>query len=276
MEFIRHVSIGWRRRRAARRFGGQLHEFHLDSSWPLIDDTENQLHWLNPDSGAKGAFVTQESSITGDPWECSDGRHVVFLFGLIGGKGGESVWRADAGGGNLKQLSNGKQDNYPVCSPDSRWVYYMDNSAGRMMRVSIDGGTPQKVTDMTLSGLFDISPDGSTVAFATIDHANGHAEKLILLDTGSGQVRKTIKFERDPFGYFVHFTRDGKSVVYPIRENGVDNLWQQSLDGLTGKQLTSFKAERIWDYHWSPDGSKLAVVRGHNDSDIVLLRDMQQ
>jgi Tol biopolymer transport system component len=76
-------------------------------------------------------------------------------------------------------------------------------------------------------------------------------------------------------GYFIHFSRDGKSVVYPVRQNGVDNLWQQPLDGSAGKQLTSFKAEHIWDYHWSPDGSKLALVRGHTDSDVVLMRDMQ-
>jgi len=74
----------------------------------------------------------------------------------------------------------------------------------------------------------------------------------------------------------VRFARDGKSVVYPIRENNVDNLWQQPLDGSAGKQLTSFKAEHLWDYHWSPDGSKLAMVRGHTDSDVVLMRDMQQ
>ena len=242
----------------------------------LIDDTDNSLHWVNPDTGAKGVFVTQENSITGDPWECADGRYVVFLSGLAGGKGGQSVWRADASGGNLRQLSSGKQDNYPVCSPDSRWVYYMDNAAGRMMKVSIDGGTPQKVTDMAVSGLFDISPDGSTVVFSTIDHANGHEERLVLLDATTGQLRKTMKFERDRIVFFVRFSRNGKSVVYPVRENGVDNLWQQSLDGSPGKQLTSFKAEHIWDYHWSPDGGKLALVRGHNDSDVVLLRDMQQ
>ncbi len=258
---------------------GQVVNF-TNFSWThdgrLIDDTDNSLHWVSPDTGAKGTFVTQEDSISGNPWECSDGRYIVFVFGLTGGKGGQSIWRADSGGGNLKQLSNGKQENFPVCSPDSRWIYYMDGSAGRIMKVSIDGGAQQKVTDLAPSGLFDISPDGKTIVFATIDHANGHAEKLMLLDASTGQLRNTLKFERDRIGFFVRFARDGKSVVYPIRENGVDNLWQQPLDGSAGKQLTSFKAEHIWDYHWSPDGSRLALVRGHTDSDVVLLRDMQQ
>jgi eukaryotic-like serine/threonine-protein kinase len=254
---------------------GNFTDFTWTHDGRLINDTDNMLHWLNPDTGAKGVFATEMDSVSGDPWECSDGRYIVFALSLLGGKGGQNVWRADASGGNLKQLSDGKQDNYPVCSPDSRWVYYMDENAGRMMKVPIDGGAAAKITDMSLSGLFDISPDGSTAVFATIDHANGHEEKLVLLDTSTGQVRKQMKFERERMGYFIRFSHDGKYLVYPVRENGTDNLWQQSLDGSPGKQLTSFKAEHIWDYHWSPDGSKLAMVRGHTDSDVVLMRDMQ-
>jgi Tol biopolymer transport system component len=242
----------------------------------LINDNDNMLRWVNPDTGAKGVFSTEMGSINGDPWECSDGRHIVFILGLLGGKGGQNVWRADASGGNLKQLSYGKQDNFPACSPDSHWVYYIDNSAGRLMKISIDGGAAVKVTDTQLSGLFDISPDGGTAAFATIDHANGHEEKLVLLDTSTGQARKLMKFERERIGFFIRFSHDGKSVVYPVRERGTDNLWQQPLDGSPGKQLTLFKAEHIWDYHWSPDGNKLAMVRGHTDSDVVLMRDAQQ
>jgi len=241
----------------------------------LINDSDNQLHWVNPDTGAKGVFATQEDSVAGDPRECSDGRTIVFVLSQIGGKGGQNVWRADASGGNLKRLSSDKQANYPVCSPDSRWVYYLDDSAGGLMKVSIEGGAAERVTGMILSGLFDISPDGTRVVFGTIDHASGHEEKLVLLDTSTGQVRDQMKFERQRMGFLLRFSRDGKSVVYPVRENGVDNLWQQPLDGSPGRYLTSFKAEHIWDYDWSPDGSRLAVTQGHNDSDVVLMGDMQ-
>ncbi len=242
----------------------------------LINDNDNALHWVNPETGAKGMFATEMEAVSGDPWECPDGRTVVFLLSVIGQQGGQNVWRADASGGNLKQLSKGKQENYPVCSPDSHWVYYLDDSAGGLKRVPIDGGASEKVVDTQLSGLFDISPDGNTVVFPTIDHANGHEEKVVLFDLSTRQVRKMLKFERQDAGSFIRVSRDGKSIVYPVREDGIDNLWQQPLDGSPGKYLTSFKAEHIWDYHWSPDGSKLAMVRGHNDSDVVLMRDMQQ
>jgi hypothetical protein len=81
-----------------------------------INDTDNSLHWVNPDTGANGGFATAMDSVADNPWECSDGRYLVFNLGLIGGKAGQNIWRADASGGNLKQLSNGKRDDYPVCS----------------------------------------------------------------------------------------------------------------------------------------------------------------
>jgi Tol biopolymer transport system component len=153
-------------------------------------------------------------------------------------------------------------------------VFYLDNGTGQVMQVPIDGGTPRKVTDLNLSGFFDISPDGRALALATVDHTAGHEERLALVSVDSGQLMKKIEFQRPRAG-LVHFSRDGKSIIYPIRENNADNLWQQPLDGSPGHQLTSFKSEHIWDYHWSPDGSKLGIVRGHTDSDVVLIRSEQ-
>ncbi|HEY6763742.1 MAG TPA: protein kinase [Candidatus Sulfotelmatobacter sp.] len=240
----------------------------------LIEDNDNLLRWINPDTGAKGTFAIEADSVSGDPWECADGRYIVFLLGRSGSNANQNVWRADASGGNLKQLSNGQQDNYPVCSPDSRWIYYLDG--GRLTKVPIDGGAPQQVSKLAIdAGFFDISPDGSMAAFSIVDHANGHEEKLVLLDLNNGQMRQSLKFQRQRWG-LMRYARDGKSVEYVTKENGTDNLWQQPLDGSPGKQITSFKSERIWDFHWSPDGSRLALVRGHNDSDVVLLRDQRQ
>jgi eukaryotic-like serine/threonine-protein kinase len=240
----------------------------------LIDDKDSMLRWVNPESGIKGVVATEQDSASYDPSACSDGRYLVFENSHRTGKGARNIWRVDSGGGNLKQISNGKNDAFPVCSPDAKWVYYLDGGTGHMMRVPIEGGEAQKVTDLPVLQFFDISPDGGAVVFATIDHANGHELNLALVTTDTGKVRE-LKFERETAG-LIRFTRDGKGVVYAVRENGIDNLWQQPLDGSPGKQLTSFKSEHIFDFHWSSDGSKLALVRGHDDSDVVLMRDQRQ
>ena len=61
-----------------------------------------------------------------------------------------------------------------------------------------------------------------------------------------------------------------------MRENGVDNIWRQPLNGSAGKWETTFSSEHIGQFRWSPDGKQLALVRGHTDSDVVLIRDQRQ
>jgi Tol biopolymer transport system component len=141
------------------------------------------------------------------------------------------------------------------------------------MKVPIDGGKPEPVSD-ELTAAFDISPDSKTIALAAFGHLDEHVEKLMLLSVDSSQILKTLAFERPRSGS-IRFSRDGKAVVYPFRHGGVDDLWLQPLDGSSGKQITDFKSDHIIDFHWSFDGSKLGVIRGHTDSDVVLIRDLQ-
>jgi Tol biopolymer transport system component len=72
------------------------------------------------------------------------------------------------------------------------------------------------------------------------------------------------------------FTPDSSAIAYPIRENGVDNVWTQPLNGTSGRQVTSFASDQITAFHWSPDGKSLGVLRGHTDSDVVLIREATQ
>jgi len=45
------------------------------------------------------------------------------------------------------------------------------------------------------------------------------------------------------------------------------------LDGSAGHPITDFKSEQIWSFSLSPDRKSLAVLRGHYDSDAVLLQE---
>jgi eukaryotic-like serine/threonine-protein kinase len=53
----------------------------------------------------------------------------------------------------------------------------------------------------------------------------------------------------------------------------VDNIWLQPLDGSNGHQITNFKSELIPEFRFSHDGKRLAVLRHHTESDVILLRD---
>jgi hypothetical protein len=49
-------------------------------------------------------------------------------------------------------------------------------------------------------------------------------------------------------------------------------LWVSPVDGSPGHRVTEFEPDRIPDFHWSADNKTLGLLRAHNDSDVVLLR----
>ena len=126
-----------------------------------------------------------------------------------------------------------------------------------------------------------VSPDGKTLAFiaalAPKGDPNGSITKIALVPLDAGPQPQLRLLDADPrMRRQLRFSPDGKSLVYSIRENGVENLWMQPLDGTRGHQLTGFTTERIEAYHWSPDGKSIGMIRAHTDADVVLLRDAQQ
>ncbi len=210
------------------------------------------------------------------PSACANGRYVVFthvseIEGLT-----TKIWRMNSEGGGLKQISDGKLDQHSRCSPDGQWVYFLDQAnGGTLSRVPLEGGVTQKVTDYPALGSFDLSPDGKLAAFATLVASGSNELVLALVPVDSPGNTRLVKFQRPPDSC-VRFMAGGKAVAYAFRENHVANLWFQPLERSPGKQITNFKSELIGDFQLSFDGSKLALIRGHDDSDVVLLRDSEQ
>ena len=81
--------------------------------------------------------------------------------------------------------------------------------------------------------------------FATFQHVGEHKENLARWSRSTIASRQSPSNFRKPKHGTVHFSRDGKAVIYPIRDHDVENLWLQPLDGSPGKQITNFKSERI-------------------------------
>jgi eukaryotic-like serine/threonine-protein kinase len=254
--------------------GASVYQFAWMRDNRMIRNGRSGLAILDPVSGNSTPLPVPEDTIPNTPFACPDGRFIVFTSIFSKGNRVLNTWRMDAGGGNLKQLSDGKVDQYPVCS-SSGWVFYQDNGSGnRLMKVPVEGGQATKVSD-ELTADFDVSPDGKTVAIATFGHLAEHIEKLTIVAVDSGALLKSFDFERPRSGH-IRFSADGKAIVYPVRSAGTDNLWSQSLDGSSGKQITDFPAEHILEFRWSFDGKQLGLIRGHTDSDVVLIHNIQQ
>jgi serine/threonine protein kinase len=253
--------------------GALVFSFSWAPDGQMILEQQDSLSLFNPDTGSKTPLTSpQQDGLAFQPSACANGRYVVFSNGGHAGAKTATIWRMEAGGGNLKQLSDGRDDELAVCSPDGKWVYYSDLPSGaKLTRVSLDGSKPERLLDLPANG-FDISPDGKLVAFATFGSAGNFKARLALVPVDSPQNAKLLELQR-PVQGTVRFTHDGKAVVYPFRDQDADNLWLQPLDGVAGKQISNFKSEQIIDFHWSFDGRKLGMVRGHTDSDVVLLQE---
>ena len=72
----------------------------------------------------------------------------------------------------------------------------------------------------------------------------------------------------------LRWTSDGRALTYIDTINGVSNIWSLPIDGGAPKQLTDFKTDQIFWFDFSPDG-KLAVSRGTQTSDVILIRDFR-
>jgi Tol biopolymer transport system component len=238
----------------------------------MILDRDFAVSLMDPNTGSKTPLTSpQHDGVAFQPATCANGRYIVLA--LVGrAEKTANIWRMDAGGGNLKQISTGTLDVRPLCSPDGQWIYYSDRGNGATLtKVPLDGGKAETLSKLP-AYQFDISPDGKLAAFTTFASPSVVKQQLALVPVDSPQNTKLVELQR-PAPNSVRFTRDGKGVVYAFRDKDIDNLWLQPLDGSPGKQLTNFKAERISDFHWSFDGSKLGLIRGHTDSDVVLLQE---
>ena len=71
-------------------------------------------------------------------------------------------------------------------------------------------------------------------------------------------------------------TQEGNSVAYVRHLDGADNLWVNRLDGSAPYRITDFSSDQIGAFSFSPDGKRLAILRSHRESDVVLLQETKK
>ncbi|MGH9735463.1 MAG: protein kinase domain-containing protein [Candidatus Acidiferrales bacterium] len=235
----------------------------------LLLDQGMQIQEVAADGSQSKVLYSDDSRTAIDPLVCQGGKTIV--FSNLNGRGKVILWRMGADGTNPRQLTDDTNADTHFCSPDGRWVFYVNEQAGpALMRIPTDGGKADKFSNLAIGSSSDISPDGKLVA---VTFEESQVEKIGILDSATGKLIRTLQLDPRSAWTILSFSPDGKSVVYPVRASDVDNLWAQPLDGRPGHLLTDFTSEHILSFSWSPDGKKLALIRGHSSSDAVLFRD---
>src|SRR6185295_16300275 len=86
--------------------------------------------------------------------------------------GKTNLWRVDADGRNLTQLTDGEADAHPRCTPDGRSVVFQRGLSSRpsLWKVPLVGGTPVQLTEFRAKWPA-VSGDGRRISY--LHMANG-------------------------------------------------------------------------------------------------------
>jgi eukaryotic-like serine/threonine-protein kinase len=260
--------------------GEQIQDFHWSSDGDLLTTDGSRLMRRDGQGKNPSQLVSDPAASIFGVTACT-AQYVVFSWAFPGGTNSLGIWRANADGSSPTRLADGQFDEPPVCSAHQNWVYY-EPDRRQIWRVLLDASrNPEPIPASAIPHAIlvgrelAISPDGETLAYLVevlTSEAQSGIEKIALLNLATMNSPRLL--DVDPrISTAAQFTGDGKAVAYGIRQNGVDNIWIQPLNGSPGRQITNFDREQILSFHWSPDGRSLGILRGHTDSDVVLLEE---
>jgi len=155
-------------------------------------------------------------------------------------------------------------------------VVYEHAEAGAqatLWRVSIDGGTPLRLTDKH-SARPSISPDGRLIAYWQKDQEPNAPWRIAIINAEGGPPVSLfdVPQSRADGNSEIRWTQDGRAVIYMDFRNSISNLREQSLDGGAARQLTDFAKDQFYSFDFARDG-RLIFARGLTTNDVVLIND---
>src|SRR5262249_28659537 len=103
----------------------------------LLVSSFGRLLRLGVNGKNKTQVLADSSAAIATPSSCGT-NYLILAWPFHGGMNSTNIWRSNADGSSPLKLTDGKVDYWPVCSPDQKWVYYVDQ-IGHIYRVSLDG-----------------------------------------------------------------------------------------------------------------------------------------
>jgi len=252
----------------------------------IFASQDGNLFAINPD-GSGRTLLTTGHRPSWDPSVCGDGRYIVYSAYQEQKRG---IWRMEANGSNPTRIADEMFAISPQCSPDGKWVVYFQGPCFTPVRVNITGEKPPERLSQDCglghAAYLYISPNGKQIAYLV--GPNVPVDTAASPSTSKPNQLKVIPFDGGgPLYQFdwpalgdkrwaglsgqPRWAPAGEAVDYVLNRNGVSNIWRWRLSGGPPKQITNFESGQIFNFAWSYDGRQLALTRGSESSDVVLI-----
>ena len=243
----------------------------------VFDGYENNVShvWIADADGKNVQKLTSSDLDDVDPRVSGDGRFVVFTSKRTGRA---QVWRMDIDGNNQQPIAdiNGTTQMARF-EADGQTVVFEWNHDGKRSLAStpVTGGEVHQIQalddiPMNYQYYWAASPNGRYIAHSIWDSREGKM-KVEVRPTDSSENPKVLNFWPS---YIFKWAPDGQQLIYRERRIGYQPESEiRRIDPSSGKsvQLLSTVPEYVADFTYSRDGKKVALVRGKNASNAVIL-----
>lgn len=231
------------------------------------DNGKETIFIINSDGANAHQITDGEDGMWVFPAATGDNQSISFLSSRSGTR---QIWRIDAEGKNPSKMTDSGVAPVTgrILRDNSTVIYQKPTSMGgpKLFKQTADGQTIQLTEAET--GAWAISPDEKLLAVETLD-TNTRRLYVELRSLEDGKIIKTFNFSSVRQ---LTFTPDGKNLTYDTKSSDASQLMLQPLEGGEPQPLTDFQTDDIFSFAWSPDGTRLAMIRGRQLTDVVLIR----
>jgi serine/threonine protein kinase/Tol biopolymer transport system component len=231
--------------------------------------------WIANSDGSQPRQLTSDPGVENQPRVLPEGKSIMFTSRASGASDVE-VRAIDLDGSNTRRIATGGAIFRGYLQPIGDHLYFkvLEKGSPVAFRVPLGGGTREPLfADPTwLPRRFvvsSVSPDEQWV-LGTYTDPQGSGMAVVPLG-GPGPVRRFPYNYTPGLSFGPGWAPGGHAIEDLVFRDKAANLWRFPLDGSTPKPVTTFTSEQIMNYRWSKDGKMLAISRGTESADVVLI-----
>lgn len=235
--------------------------------------------WVTDTEGRAPKQITQETRFSANTLS-SDGK---FVYYNINRNRAANINKASLNGENVSEVTNESVGNRrsPQVTADGNWLYYvlLDVKGGKIMRRNLSEQKEEvflENEDVQCGIFLMLSPDEKYLAcFNSRPNQNlseKHSAEIVVVSTED----KSVKFMQvDANRFPLRFSPDSKAVEFTANLDTGTQILRQGFDESEAKPILQMPKDFIFNFAWSKDGKKMAVSRGQQFRDAVLLSEFE-